>query len=234
MNFTYRAVSERHGSVSVLGGIMKQLIYIAEDEKNIRETLRSFLENDGYEVCAFETGDALLGGLTCCRLIREKNNVPIILLTAKDTEYDYVNGILQGGDDYLTKPFRPTVLLMRVKSLLRRVEMERGGDPTDRDVAVGDLRFSGDEKQLFCKEKPLALSPNELKMLLFLMRGEGKAFSRDELLNQIWGYNDEVETRVTDETLRRIRSKLSSADSNVQIETVWGYGYRLRSDEVGK
>ena len=119
---------------------------------------------------------------------------------------------------------------MRVKSLLRRVEMERGGDPTDRDITVGDLRFSGDEKQLFCKEKPVALSPNELKMLLFLMRGEGKAFSRDELLEHIWGYNDEVETRVTDETLRRIRSKLSSADSNVQIETVWGYGYRLRSD----
>ena len=192
---------------------MKQRIYIAEDEKNIRETLQRFLENDGYEVCAFETGDALLStffkrrsdlvildimmpgtdGLACCRLIREKDSVPIILLTAKDTEYDYVNGILQGGDDYLTKPFRPTVLLMRVKSLL-------------------------------------ALSPNELKMLLFLMRGEGKAFSRDELLTHIWGYNDEVETRVTDETLRRIRSKLSSADSNVQIETVWGYGYRLRSD----
>ena len=112
---------------------MKQLIYIAEDEKNIRETLQRFLENDGYEVCAFETGDALLGalfkrradlvildimmpgtdGLTCCRLIREKDKVPIILLTAKDTEYDYVSGILQGGDDYLTKPFRPTVLLMR-------------------------------------------------------------------------------------------------------------------------
>ena len=236
------------------GGIVKQLIYIAEDEKNIRETLRSFLENDGYEVCAFETGDALLSafskrrsdlvildimmpgtdGLTCCRLIRERDSVPIILLTAKDTEYDYVNGILQGGDDYLTKPFRPTVLLMRVKSLLRRVEMERGGDPTDRDITVGDLRFSGDEKQLFCREKPLALSPNELKMLLFLMRGEGKAFSRDELLNHIWGYNDEVETRVTDETLRRIRSKLSSADSKVQIETVWGYGYRLRSNGGGK
>ena len=229
---------------------MKQLIYIAEDEKNIRETLRSFLENDGYEVCAFETGDALLSaffkrrsdlvildimmpgtdGLTCCRHIREKDNVPIILLTAKDTEYDYVNGILQGGDDYLTKPFRPTVLLMRVKSLLRRVEMEKGGDPTDRDIAVGDLRFSGDEKQLFCREKPLARSPNELKMLLLLMRSEGKAFSREELL----GYNDEVETRVTDETLRRIRSKLCAADSKVQIETVWGYGYRLRSNGGGK
>ena len=233
---------------------MKQLIYIAEDEKNIRETLQRFLENDGYEVCAFETGDALLGaffkkradlvildimmpgtdGLTCCRSIREKDNAPIILLTAKDTEYDYVNGILQGGDDYLTKPFRPTVLLMRVKALLRRVDMGRGGNPMDRDISVGDLRFSGDEKRLFCKEKPLALSPNELKMLIFLMRGEGKAFSRDELLTHIWGYHDEVETRVTDETLRRIRSKLSSAGSKVQIETVWGYGYRLRPDGGGK
>ena len=232
---------------------MKQLIYIAEDEKNIRETLRSFLENDGYEVCAFETGDALLSaffkrradlvildimmpgtdGLTCCRIIREKDKVPIVLLTAKDTEYDYINGILQGGDDYLTKPFRPTVLLMRVKALLRRVEMERGGNPMDRDVTVGDLRFSGAEKQLFCKGKIVSLSPNEMKMLLFLMHNEGKALSRDELLNQIWGYNDEVETRVTDETLRRIRSKLSAADSDVLIETVWGYGYRLRSKGDG-
>ena len=232
---------------------MKQLIYVAEDEKNIRETLKRFLENDGYEVCAFETGDALLGaffkrradlvildimmpgtdGLTCCHHIREKDKVPIILLTAKDTEYDYVNGILQGGDDYLTKPFRPTVLLMRVKSLLRRVEMERGNDPMDKDITVGYLHFSGYEKQFFCKGKPLALSPNEMKMLLFLMRGEGKAFSRDELLNQIWGYNDEVETRVTDETLRRIRSKLSAADSDILIETVWGYGYRLRSKGDG-
>lgn len=232
---------------------MKQLIYIAEDEKNIRETLRSFLENDGYEVCSFETGDALLSafskrradlvildimmpgtdGLTCCRIIREKDKVPIVLLTAKDTEYDYVNGILQGGDDYLTKPFRPTVLLMRVKALLRRVEMERGGNPMDRDVTVGDLRFSGAEKQLFCKGKIVSLSPNEMKMLLFLMHNEGKALSRDELLNQIWGYNDEVETRVTDETLRRIRSKLSAADSDILIETVWGYGYRLRSKGDG-
>ena len=110
-------------------------------------------------------------GLTCCRIIREKDKVPIVLLTAKDTEYDYVNGILQGGDDYLTKPFRPTVLLMRVKALLRRVEMERGGNPMDRDVTVGDLRFSGAEKQLFCKGKIVSLSPNEMKMLLFLKIG---------------------------------------------------------------
>ena len=173
-------------------------------------------------------------GFGLFRTLRTESDVPALFLSARDADADRLFGLGLGADDYLTKPFRPTVLLMRVKSLLRRVEMERGGDPTDRDITVGDLRFSGDEKQLFCREKPLALSPNELKMLLFLMRGEGKAFSRDELLNHIWGYNDEVETRVTDETLRRIRSKLSSADSKVQIETVWGYGYRLRSDGGGK
>ena len=234
---------------------MGHSIYLADDEKSIRELLHSFLASDGYTVRSFESGDALLeafrqepaelvildimmpgtDGLTCCRLIREKDKVPIILLTAKDTEYDYVNGILQGGDDYLTKPFRPTVLLMRVKALLRRVEMERrGADAMDKDITVGDLHFSGDEKKLFCKGKPLAFSPNELKMLLFLMHGNGKAFSRDELLEHIWGYNDDVETRVTDETLRRIRSKLTSADSDVLIETVWGYGYRLHTKGDGK
>ena len=124
---------------------------------------------------------------------------------------------------------------MRVKALLRRVEMERrGADAMDKDITVGDLHFSGDEKKLFCKGKPLAFSPNELKMLLFLMHGNGKAFSRDELLEHIWGYNDDVETRVTDETLRRIRSKLTSADSDVLIETVWGYGYRLHTKGDGK
>ncbi len=226
---------------------MKKLIYIAEDEKTIRETLKSFLENDGYEVCAFPTGDALLGafwkrraelvildimmpgtdGLTCCRMIREKEKTPIILLTAKDTEYDYVTGILQGGDDYLTKPFRPTVLLMRVKALLRRVEMERSGDPAERNITVGNLRYSSAERQLLCGGKPLPLSPNELKMLLLFMQSAGRAISRDELLEHIWGFHDEVETRVTDETLRRIRSKLSAAGSTVRIETVWGYGYKL-------
>ena len=233
------------------------MIYYVEDDDNIRDLTVYALRKQGIEAEGFSCDgefkaavarrvpDAVLldimlpdtDGLAIMRRLRADRltaTVPIMMLTAKDTELDKVMALDGGADDYLTKPFRPTVLLMRVKSLLRRVEMGRGGDTMDRDVAVGDLRFSGDEKRLFCKEKPLALSPNELKMLLFLMRGEGKAFSRDELLTHIWGYNDEVETRVTDETLRRIRSKLSSADSKVQIETVWGYGYRLRSDGGGK
>ena len=230
-------------------------LLLAEDEEALSKALVTILKHNNYAVDAVFDGQQALDylecgiydglildlmmpkvdGITVLKTIRRKGNkIPVLILTAKSEVDDKVFGLDCGADDYLTKPFRPTVLLMRVKSLLRRVEMERGGDPSDRDITVGDLRFSGDEKQLFCREKPLALSPNELKMLLFLMRGEGKAFSRDELLNHIWGYNDEVETRVTDETLRRIRSKLSSADSKVQIETVWGYGYRLRSSGGGK
>jgi DNA-binding response OmpR family regulator len=118
-------------------------IYIADDEKNIRDLITKFLECDGYSVTAFETGDELMeeflkkpcelvildimmpgtDGLTICRQLRTITDVPIIMLTAKDSEYDYVRGITLGGDDYLTKPFRLTTLLMRVKSLLRRMDM---------------------------------------------------------------------------------------------------------------
>lgn len=118
-------------------------IYIADDEKNIRDLITKFLESDGYSVTAFETGDELMeeflkkpcelvildimmpgtDGLTICRRLRTITDVPIIMLTAKDSEYDYVRGITLGGDDYLTKPFRLTTLLMRVKSLLRRMDM---------------------------------------------------------------------------------------------------------------
>ena len=121
-------------------------IYLADDEKSIRELLHSFLTSDGYEVRSFESGDALRAafqqepaelvildimmpgtdGLTVCRELRSVSDIPIILLTAKDSELDYVMGISQGGDDYLTKPFRPTILLMKVRALLRRVEMDRG------------------------------------------------------------------------------------------------------------
>ena len=125
---------------------MGHSIYLADDEKSIRELLHSFLASDGYTVRSFESGDALLeafcqepaelvildimmpgtDGLTVCRELRSVSDIPIILLTAKDSELDYVMGISQGSDDYLTKPFRPTILLMKVQALLRRVEMDRG------------------------------------------------------------------------------------------------------------
>lgn len=230
---------------------MSHSIYIADDEKNIRDLIKSFLESDGYEVSAFETGDELKAvfdekpadlvildimmpgtdGLTLCRKLREESSVPIIILTAKDSEYDYVQGITIGSDDYLTKPFRPTALLMRVRSLLRRMDMNEKGDRSskmsDEDISIGDLTFSGRRNEILCGGRPVKLTRTELKMLSYMMKNPEKAYSRDELLNAIWGYNTKVETRVTDETLRRIRKQLSACESNVSVRTMWGFGYRI-------
>ena len=228
---------------------MGHSIYLADDEKSIRELLHSFLASDGYTVRSFESGDALLeafrqepaelvildimmpgtDGLAVCRELRSVSDIPIILLTAKDSELDYVMGISQGGDDYLTKPFRPTILLMKVRALLRRVEMDRG--KTADELRYGDIRYSATENAVLCGNAPVALTQTELRLLSYMMRQPGKAYSREELLNAVWGFDSEVETRVTDETLRRIRKKLLQAGSGVSVATIWGFGYRLKGAE---
>ena len=228
---------------------MGHSIYLADDEKSIRELLHSFLASDGYTVRSFESGDALLeafrqepaelvildimmpgtDGLTVCRELRSVSDIPIILLTAKDSELDYVMGISQGSDDYLTKPFRPTILLMKVRALLRRVEMDRGKTAAAVDeLRYGDLRYSATENAVFFGSTIVALTQTELRLLSYMLKQPEKAYSREELLNAVWGFDSEVETRVTDETLRRIRKKLLQAGSTVSVSTIWGFGYKLK------
>ena len=224
-------------------------IYIADDEKNIRDLITKFLECDGYSVTAFETGDELMeeflkkpcelvildimmpgtDGLTICRRLRAITDVPIIMLTAKDSEYDYVRGITLGGDDYLTKPFRLTTLLRRMDMNTKKVTVQELSD-----IKIGNLRFSAQENCIYCKGKPVSLSKTELKMLTYMLKEPKKAFSKEEILGGVWGFDTEVETRVTDETLRRIRRKLSLAGSNVSIGTIWGFGYRISIAEDKK
>ena len=230
---------------------MEHSIYLADDEKSIRELLHSFLASDGYTVRSFESGDALLeafrqepaelvildimmpgtDGLTVCRELRAVSDIPIILLTAKDSELDYVMGISQGSDDYLTKPFRPTILLMKVKALLRRVEMDRGKTAAEDELHYGDIRYSATENAIFYGAAPVSLTQTELRLLSYMMKQPEKAYSREELLSAVWGFDSEVETRVTDETLRRIRKKLLQAGSTVNVSTIWGFGYKLKGAE---
>ena len=227
---------------------MEHSIYLADDEKSIRELLHSFLASDGYTVRSFENGDALLeafrqepaelvildimmpgtDGLAVCRELRSVSDIPIILLTAKDSELDYVMGISQGSDDYLTKPFRPTILLMKVKALLRRVEMDRGKTAAEDELHYGDIRYSATENVIFYGAAPVSLTQTELRLLSYMMKQPEKAYSREELLSAVWGFDSEVETRVTDETLRRIRKKLLQAGSTVSVSTIWGFGYKLK------
>ena len=230
---------------------MGHSIYLADDEKSIRELLHSFLTSGGYTVRSFESGDALLeafhqepaelvildimmpgtDGLTVCRELRSVSDIPIILLTAKDSELDYVMGISQGSDDYLTKPFRPTILLMKVKALLRRVEMDRGKTAAEDELHYGDIRYSATENAIFYGTAPVSLTQTELRLLSYMMKQPEKAYSREELLSAVWGFDSEVETRVTDETLRRIRKKLLQAGSTVSVSTIWGFGYKLKGAE---
>ena len=230
---------------------MEHSIYLEDDEKSIRELLHSFLASDGYTVRSFESGDALLeafrqepaelvildimmpgtDGLTVCRELRAVSDIPIILLTAKDSELDYVMGISQGSDDYLTKPFRPTILLMKVKALLRRVEMDRGKTAAEDELHYGDIRYSATENAIFYGAAPMSLTQTELRLLSYMMKQPEKAYSREELLSAVWGFDSEVETRVTDETLRRIRKKLLQAGSTVSVSTIWGFGYKLKGAE---
>lgn len=229
---------------------MQKRIYAADDDQNIRNLIQSFLQNEGYEVSTFADGDALYSaflrqtpdlvildvmmpgtdGLTVCANIRKVSKVPIIILTAKDSDTDQVVGITLGGDDYLTKPFRPTLLMLRVKALLRRVDMEREAQSSREepgDIDCGDLHFAHQQRCVYCKQRDLKLTGTELNCMVYLMLREEAAVSREALLEAVWGYDQEVETRVTDETIRRIRKKLQQADTQMRICTIWGYGYKL-------
>ena len=229
---------------------MSKLIYAADDELNIRQLIQSFLEEEGYEVETFETGDALLekfkqkpsdlvildvmmpgtDGLSICNTIRKFSSVPILILTARDTTADYVTGITLGCDDYFTKPFSPVMLTMRVKAMFRRVELDKA-IPYDEKLEYGDIEIMPKQKVAKCKGADLKLTITELNVLQYLMEKNGDAVSRDELLEKIWGYTSEVETRVTDDNIKRIRKKMNQQGSNVEIVTVWGYGFKLAIKE---
>lgn len=227
----------------------RKSIYIADDEENIREAIKTFLESDGYEVTAFENGDLLLAafrksacdlvildvmmpgsnGFSVCSEIRKLSTVPIIMLTARDSDLDYATGLSLGSDDYFTKPFSAMSLLMRVKAIFRRIEFEKqnGAQSDDsRTLTFGDVEIDTKGKTVKAAGQVLQLTPNEYDLLTYLIKRNDQAVSRDELLESIWGYNTEIETRATDDTVRRLRKKLEN--SNVFIEAVWGFGFRLK------
>ena len=225
----------------------KRLIYAADDDINIREILKTFLEDSGYNVKVFDTGDALFeeflkipcelvvldimmpgtDGINICKKLREVSRVPIILLTAKDSDLDYILGINSGGDDYLIKPFRPSILVMRIKAIFRRIEMEQQNTKQDNQIVFADLKYIPNKHTIVCNNKNLGLTPTELSFLKYMMQYCDKSIPRNELLDEIWGINAEIETRVVDETVYRIRQKLRTAKSKVGLLAIWGFGYKL-------
>ena len=224
-------------------------IFIADDEKNIRDLLGKFLEDAGHEVRLFENGDSLLteldnsvpdivvldvmmpgiDGFTACgRIGKAYPDITILLLTARDTDADFMTGFMAGCDDYLTKPFSPLKLTLKVNAILSKLgKNEKNTD----EMAFGDL--SVDVSSFSCRvlDSELKLTKTEFQVLSLLLSNPEKAVSRDKLLSDIWGYS-EVETRVTDDTMKRLRKKLKDAGSRVHIETIWGFGFKLTLSEA--
>ncbi|MGB4437646.1 MAG: response regulator transcription factor [Sedimentibacter sp.] len=228
---------------------MKKTIYIADDERNIRELISMFLSNEGFEVTSFSNGDELLetflqkpadmvildvmmpgnDGFSLCTQIRNRSNALIIIVSARDSEIDRITGITLGSDDYMIKPFSPMELVARVKALFRRLELDMGSISADI-LSFGNFKINSATREAYVDGRPFDMTPTELVLIAYLLQNITRAVSREELLKNVWKFDFEIDTRATDDVVKRLRKKLTSAGADIRIDTVWGYGFKLCKD----
>ncbi len=225
---------------------MGDTILIVDDENHIIDLARMYLEAEGFQVdFALDGKQALqkilnnppalivldlmlpeLDGWEVCRRVRAASDLPIIMLTARSEDIDRIVGLELGADDYLTKPFNPRELTARVKAILRRVEKrDHSSSSSDRIINLGNLTLYPDRRVVTVNGKSIDLRMKEYDLLLTLAENKGIVFSREKLLNVVWGYDFAGETRTVDVHIAHLRHKLK--DMNPAIETVWGVGYRI-------
>ncbi len=228
---------------------MARTILVVDDEPTLREALVDALEADGFRVVSATDGrEALtrfraerpdlilldlmlpeLSGIEVCRIIRAESGVPIVMLTAKDSELDKVVGLELGADDYVTKPFSLRELSARVRAQLRRSEQALAVDAPPAMVALGDVQMDIGGHRLLRDGAVLPVKPKAFELLAFLVRHPGQAFSREQLLEKVWGYDFAGETRTVDVHVHWLRSQIEPEPGHpVFIHTVRGVGYVFR------
>jgi DNA-binding response OmpR family regulator len=224
---------------------MNRKILVVDDDKKMVELIRLYLERDGYRVLpAYDGRQALdlarqrapdlivldlmlpaVDGLDVCRILRAESKVPIIMLTARTTEDDKLLGLDLGADDYVTKPFSPRELVARVRAILRRAVVEETGPP---QVRFGDLLVDFRRHEARLGDAPLHLTPKEFKLLEIFTREPGRAFSRIELLEKVFGFDYEGLERTVDVHVMNLRKKIEpDATQPTYIQTVYGMGYKF-------
>lgn len=230
---------------------MKKLL-VVDDEPSILTLLKFNLEQSGFEVLTAENGnDALdiattedltlivldlmlpgMDGMDVCKTLRqEKINTPILMLTAKDDEFDKILGLELGADDYMTKPFSPREVVARVKAILRRTNLV-AAEVKDEVIKIGELEIHPDKYMVMFKGEQLVLTPKEFELILYLANHRGKVLSRDQLLNGVWDFHYDGDTRIVDVHISHLREKIETDTKQpVYIRTIRGFGYKMEGQD---
>ena len=224
---------------------MKTRILLVDDDHNIRQLVNLYLEKEGYEVDMAERGDEAvekfkadppnlmlldvmlpgMDGLQVCREVRKVSNIPIIMLTARDETFDKVLGLEMGADDYVSKPFEMKELIARIKAVLRRFTTT---ETTDKALSFPGLTINISQYKVTFMGRELEMPPKELELLHFLASYPNKVFTREQLLEQVWGYDYYGDSRTVDVHVKRLREKLVDCENmGWSIKTVWGVGYKF-------
>ncbi|MBQ7794627.1 MAG: response regulator transcription factor [Clostridia bacterium] len=223
---------------------MNSKILIVDDESNIVELIRLYLEKEGFQTTIARDGNEALSrfrtenpdliildimipepdGWQVCREIRRSSNVPIIMLTAKSETFDKVLGLELGADDYLTKPFEAKELVARVKAVLRRSDTK---EPDKRQISYENLSVNIENYELTINGTLTDVPPKELELLYFLASNPNRVYTREQLLEEVWGFDYFGDSRTVDVHIKRLREKLEGASGGWQLKTVWGVGYKF-------
>jgi two-component system response regulator ResD len=225
-------------------------ILVIDDEERIRHLVRMYLENEGFMVEEAENGREALDkfrkgsyalliidlmmpevdGWQVCREVRQVSNITIIMLTARGEEFDRVLGLELGADDYLVKPFSTKELVARVKALLRRTKGNLLGNTST--LIFGKIQIEKEKHRVTIGEEVITLTPREFELLYFLAKNPGRVFSREQLMETVWGYDFYGDARTVDTHIKKLREKLADPEVKSMIATVWGVGYKF--DPEGK
>jgi DNA-binding response OmpR family regulator len=224
---------------------MAKKALVVEDDGNIAELLRLYLEKDGFEVAIASDGGTgvrlaqsenpdvilldimlpVLDGWQVCRKVRENSRVPIIMLTAKGETYDKVNGLEMGADDYIVKPFEVKELLARIHAVMRRTEPEAA--PTEKKLSFDKLVINLDSYELIVDSKKIETPPKEMELLFHLASTPNRVYTRNQLLDEVWGFDYFGDSRTVDVHIKRLREKLEGVSDQWSLKTVWGVGYKF-------
>ena len=226
----------------------EEKVLVVEDEQEIRELIRDYLEVEGFEVAMAADGEEGLeqfntyepdiivldimlpkiDGMEICKTIRNKSNIPILMLSAKKSDVDKVLGLGLGADDYMTKPFSPKELVARIKAQLRRYKELSHTNVQKNSLEFKDLKIDLDAYNVFLEGEKIQLSAKEFEILKFLALNPERVYSREQIFDQIWGFNEYGDINTVTVHIRKIREKIEQDSSNPEyIETVWGVGYKF-------